>query len=183
MCTTSVLALPDFNKTFVLECDASGKVIGDFLMQYGRPLDFTNNQLSEHHLGQSTYEKEMLAILHAVYLWHPYILGKHFQIKYDHQRVKYFLEQKIYSLKQKKWVTKPFGYDYGIIYKKGKENMVVDSISRKYEEEGSLFSLFHCRILASRGFPRMVARPQTLKNDPNIAVGFTRFSMILMAPG
>jgi hypothetical protein len=33
------------------------------------------------------------------------------------------------------------GYDYEIIYKKGKENVVVDALSRKYEEEGSLFSL------------------------------------------
>jgi hypothetical protein len=34
-----------------------------------------------------------------------------------------------------------FGYDYEIIYKKGKENVVVDVISRKYEDKGSLFSL------------------------------------------
>jgi hypothetical protein len=27
-----------------------------------------------------------------------------------------------------------FGYDYEIIYKRGKENMVVDALSRKYEE-------------------------------------------------
>jgi hypothetical protein len=38
-------------------------------------------------------------------------------------------------------VTKLFGYDYEIVYKKGKENVVVDALSRKYEEEGSLFSL------------------------------------------
>jgi hypothetical protein len=31
-------------------------------------------------------------------------------------------------------VTKIFGYDYEIIYKKGKENVVVDALSRKYEE-------------------------------------------------
>jgi hypothetical protein len=38
-------------------------------------------------------------------------------------------------------VTKLFGYDYEIIYKKGKDNVVVDALSQKYEEEGSLFYL------------------------------------------
>jgi hypothetical protein len=81
MCTTPCPGTTHFTKTFVLECDASGKGIGAVLMQDGRPLAFTRKQLSERHLGQSTYEKEMLAILHAVDLWHPYLLGKHFQIK------------------------------------------------------------------------------------------------------
>jgi hypothetical protein len=38
-------------------------------------------------------------------------------------------------------VTKLFGYDYEIIYKKDKDNVVADAISQKYEDEGSLFSL------------------------------------------
>ena len=53
----------------------------------------------------------------------------------------YFLEQRISSQEQKKWVTKLFGYDYEIIYNKGKDNVVVDALSWKYEEEGSLFSV------------------------------------------
>jgi hypothetical protein len=124
MCTTPVLTLPDFTKTFVLECDASGKGIGVVLMQEGRPLAFTSKQLSERNLGKSIYEKEMLAILHVVDLWRPYLLGQHFQIKTDHQSLKYFLEQRISSPEQQKWVTKLFGYDYEIIYKKGKDNVV-----------------------------------------------------------
>jgi hypothetical protein len=141
MCTTPVLALPDFTKTFVLECDASGKGIGVILMQEGRPLAFTSKQLSERNLGKPIYKKEILAILHVIHLWHPYLLGQYFQIKTDHQSLKYFLEQCIPSPEQQKWVTKLFGYDYEIIYKKGKDNVVADALYRKYEEEGSLFSL------------------------------------------
>jgi hypothetical protein len=141
MCTTLVLALPDFTKTFVLECDASGKGIDVVLMQEGRPLAFTSNQLSERNMGKPIYEKEMLDILHVVELWHPYLLGQCFQIKTDHQSLKYLLEQRISSQEKQKWVTKLFGYDYEIIYKKGKENVVPDALSQKYEDEGSLFSL------------------------------------------
>jgi hypothetical protein len=83
----------------------------------------------------------MLAIFHAVDLLHPYLLGEKFQIKTDHQSLKYFLEQRPSSPKKQKWVTKLFGDDYEIIYKKGKDNVVTGDISRKYEDEGSLFSL------------------------------------------
>jgi hypothetical protein len=51
------------------------------------------------------------------------------------------MEQRISSLDKQKWVTTLFGYDYEIIYKKGKYNVVVDALSRKYEEEGSFFFL------------------------------------------
>jgi hypothetical protein len=129
MCTTLVLALPDFTKTFVLECDTSGKGIGAVLMQEGQPLAFTSKQLSEKNLGKPIYEKEMLAILHAVELWHLYLFGQRFQIKTDHQSLKYFLEQRISSQEQQKWVTKLFGYDYEIIYKKRKDNVVADALS------------------------------------------------------
>jgi hypothetical protein len=141
MCTTPFLTLPDFTKTFVLECDASGKGIGVVLMQEGRPLAFTNKKLSEINLGKYIYEKEMLAILHVLDLWCPYLFGKWFQIKTYHQSLKYSLEQHISSPEQQKWVTKLFGYDYEIIYKKGKDNVVADALSQKYEDEGSLFSL------------------------------------------
>jgi hypothetical protein len=104
-------------------------------------LAFTSKQLSERNLGKSIYEKEMLAILHVVDMWCPYLLGQQFQFKTDHQSLKYFMEQRISSPKQQKWVTKLFRNDYEIIYNKGKDNVVADALSQKYEDEGSLFSL------------------------------------------
>jgi hypothetical protein len=78
MCTTHVLALHEFTKTFVHEFDVSGRGIGEVFLQDVSPLAFTNKLLLERHLGQSIYEKEMLAILHAVGLWCPYLLGQCF---------------------------------------------------------------------------------------------------------
>jgi hypothetical protein len=141
MCTTSILETPDFNKTFVVESNDSGTGIGAVLTQDGCMLTFTSQAFSGHNLGRSTYEKEMMAILNAVHTWRPYLLGCNFYIKTDHHSLKYILEQKLSSLEQNKWLTKMLGYDYEIIYKKGKDNIVVDALSRQNKEDGSLFSL------------------------------------------
>jgi hypothetical protein len=98
-------------------------------MQESRPLSFTNKQQSKQNFRKSIYEKEMLDIIHDVDVCHPYLLGKLFQIKTDHQSINYFLEQRISSLKKQKRVTKLFGYYYEIIYKKGKDNVVGDALS------------------------------------------------------
>jgi len=45
------------------------------------------------HLKQAIYEKEMLAILHALKKWRPYPMGRHFKVKMDHDSPKYSLEQ------------------------------------------------------------------------------------------
>ena len=65
-------------------------------------------------------------------------MGRHFKVKNDHDSLKYFLEQRLSLEEQKKWVTKMLGYDFEIIYEKGKLSVVADALSRKNEEVEAL---------------------------------------------
>ena len=89
-------------------------------MQEGQPISFESRQLKGKNQLKPIYEKEKLAILHTVKKWRPYLMGWHFKVKIDHDSLKYFLEQRISSEEQQKWVTKMWGYDFEIVYKKGK---------------------------------------------------------------
>ncbi|XP_026378571.1 uncharacterized protein LOC113273010 [Papaver somniferum] len=102
MSSTSVLALPDFSKPFTVESDASEHCLGVVLTQEVK----------------------------AVQKWRHYLLGNKFFIQTDHRSIKYFLEQKITTVLQQKWLMKLLGFEYEIQYKKGKENIVADALSR-----------------------------------------------------
>uniref|UniRef100_A0A2N9HQY9 RNA-directed DNA polymerase n=1 Tax=Fagus sylvatica TaxID=28930 RepID=A0A2N9HQY9_FAGSY len=129
------LALPDFSKTFVVECDASGYGIGAVLMQEGRPLAFYSQALKGKALFLSTYEKELMALVLSVKKWRPYLFGQNFVIKTDQQSLKHLLEQRIGTPMQQKWISKLLGYHFVVEFKRGKENLVADALSRQVDTD------------------------------------------------
>lgn len=83
MMQASVLALPNFQLLFVVECDASGKRLGAVLMQKQRLIFYFSIALKGKNLFLSTYEKELMALVLAVKKWRLYLLGRHFVVRTD----------------------------------------------------------------------------------------------------
>jgi hypothetical protein len=122
MTKAPVLALPDFSKPFVIECDASSHGIGAILMQDRCPITYFSQALHGRNINLSTYEKEMLALVTAIQRWRPYLLGQRFVVRTDHRSLKYLWDQTITIEAQQKWLVKLMGYDFTIEYKQGHDN-------------------------------------------------------------
>ena len=52
------------------------------------------------------YDKEMLAIMHALAKCRQYLVGEKFVVRTYHNSLKYFLDQKDLNERQQKWVSK-----------------------------------------------------------------------------
>ncbi|KAK4390300.1 Transposon Tf2-11 polyprotein [Sesamum angolense] len=192
MNSAPVLALPDFSKSFVVEADACDKGIGAVLMQEHRPIAYLNKALSPRNQGLSVYEKEFLAILQAVHKWKHYLVGHYFIIKTDHQSLKHILEQKVDNVIQQKWISKLLGLDYEVQYKKEKDNIAVDALSRRdhgecatitviipnwvmviqksYEQDDELLTIMQAKTVKDTSFPAYTLQGGILRRNQRICM-------------
>ncbi|KAK1602077.1 hypothetical protein QYE76_017120 [Lolium multiflorum] len=140
-----LLALPDFAKTFEIECDASGLGIGGVLMQNGKPVAYYSEKLDGARLNYPIYDKELYALVRVLEVWQHYLWPKEFIIHSDHESLKYLKSQHTLNKRHAKWVEFIESFPYVIKYKKGKDNVVADALSRKLTLLLTRLD-FHCSI-------------------------------------
>jgi hypothetical protein len=131
LCEAPLLQLPDFGKTFEIECDASGIGIGGVLLQEGKPVAYFSEKLNGPHLNYSVYDKELYALVRVLEVWQHYLLPKEFVIHSDHEALKYLKSQGKLNRRHAKWIEFIETFPYVVKHKSGKDNIVADALSRR----------------------------------------------------
>jgi hypothetical protein len=128
----TLLQLSDFDKMFELECDANGFGIGGVLLQCGKPVAFFSEKLSRPSLNYSTYDKELYALVRVLHTWQHYLWSREFVILLDPESLKYLKAQANLNKRHARWIEFIETLPYIIKHKNGKENIIVDALSRRY---------------------------------------------------
>jgi hypothetical protein len=98
-------------------------------MQEGKPIAFTSRKFTPAEHNYTTFDQEMLALVHACSLWRCYLHGKPFELITDHQPLLRIPEKSDLTRRQARAVAFLGEFKYTIVYQPGKGN-VADPLSR-----------------------------------------------------
>lgn len=102
-------------------------------MQEGKVIAYESRKLKEHEQKYFAYDLELDAIIHALKMWRHYLMGRKFLLLTDHHSLTNYFSQPTLNARQVRWVDFLSSFDFEIKHLKGKENKVVDALSRKVQ--------------------------------------------------
>ncbi|KRK05548.1 uncharacterized protein Dyak_GE28019, partial [Drosophila yakuba] len=129
-----VLVFPDFSRQFKLQTDASDVGIGAVLTQETEDgehvISFASRKLSKAEQNYSATEKECLAIHWGIGKFKMYLEGYHFIVVTDHMALRWLNSIKSPAGRIARWALGLQPYQFEVQYRKGKLNVVADTLSR-----------------------------------------------------
>jgi hypothetical protein len=124
-------------------CDASDYAVGAVLnqskdkKQYA--ISYASKTLTGLQLNYATTEKELLAVVFAIEMFRPYLVGAKVIVYTDHAALKYLLMKKDAKPRLIRWILLLQEFDLETRGKKGVENSVADHLSRlQFEKSAEL---------------------------------------------
>src|SRR5271168_1993349 len=134
-----VLAIPDTQKPFRIECDSSDYATGAVLAQLEddnlwHPVAYLSKSLAEAERNYDIHDKELLAIIRSLDAWRHYLEGCKHKIKIwtDHRNLEYFQKAQNLSRRQARGAQFLTRFDFSLEHKPGKTNKA-DGLSRRID--------------------------------------------------
>lgn len=129
-----ILALPKFDKPFIVQTDASGVGLGAVLLQeYGGdrfPVAYVSRKLTGPETRYSTIERECLAIIWGISKLSRYLYGRKFILQTDHKPLVFLKTSVYHNSRIMRWMLALQEFQFSVETIKGTENLLADNLSR-----------------------------------------------------
>jgi hypothetical protein len=129
-----ILRIADPSEDFIICTNACKEGLGGVLGQNGYVVCYESRKLKEHERHYATHDLELAAIVHALKMSRHYLMEKWFELRTDHNSLKYLFRHPTLNASQSRWLEFLSEYEFDIKHIKGKENKVVDAFSRRVHE-------------------------------------------------
>ena len=134
--TSSILAYPDNNYQFHLECNASnyttGAVLSILKEDKRHPVAYHSHSMSPKEQNYPIANKEMLSVIRALEIWRHYLEGaKHkFEVWNDHQNLQWFMMKQDLNRRQACWAQYLLRFNLKWLHKAGVNMGKANALSR-----------------------------------------------------
>jgi len=140
--TKPVLAVPDLDKEFRVEADASNYTTGEVLSikcsdKMWRPVTFISKSLSDTKRNYEIHDKKMLAVVRCLEVWRHFLeeAATKFKIWTDHKNLEYFIKAQKLNRRQARWALYLSRFNFTLKHVLGSKMGKVDSLSRRPDWE------------------------------------------------
>ena len=118
--TTPILKITYPHKDFFVYTDACNEGLGGVLTQEGHVIAYESRKLKIHEKNYATYDLELVAVIHALKMWHHYLIDRRFLLMSDNMSLKYLFDQQNLNARQARWLAFLSKYNFEIKHIKGK---------------------------------------------------------------
>lgn len=139
LCSDPVLSAPDYSRSFKLDVDASATGAGAVLLQddvqgVEHPVAYFSKKFLPYQLHYSTIEKEALALLLALQHFEVYVGSSSIPVLVftDHNPLVFLSRMRNANQRIMRWSLIIQDFNLEIRYKKGKDNVLADALSRSF---------------------------------------------------
>ena len=118
-----VLHLPNLSTPFAVATDTSKYASGAILLQTDpngdwHPCSYLSQLFSPAERNYDIYDRELLAVIHALKSWHHYLHGSPFlvQVFTNHKNLTYFRQPQALNCRQARWLVDLADYDLKMVH-------------------------------------------------------------------